>query len=374
MIHRARSLVTVLALSLPPGVAVADRPADPTSVYLQQDRYTYCDVKVLAALWKQSIDDAKARVGAKLQARAEKYLDGQLVLAHKDKSARCTFAEAGFTYDDAQRLAKLWKKTAAAAKTLAEDKIAAGGEKTLRTLLKKTANEDPTTTFLKQDRYTYCDVKLLSARWKASLGDAKARIGAKLQAGASAFLDTELAAARRGTRVRCTYADAGFSFDDIEKLAKAWGTTPDRVKAKVEQKVAASGSAAAHAVYGTTQATNPNDAEIAVFLRQNRFTYCDAKMLAALWKKSVDDAKAFIGAKLQANSVESVKSVVNSARENARKNASARCTFAEAGFSFDDAQKLAKLWGMTAAKAKATVELKIAGGLESSIRAQLNPP
>ena len=70
----------------------------------------------------------------------------------------------------------------------------------------------------------------------------------------------------------------------------------------------------------------------------------------------------------------SVKSVVNSARENARKNASARCTFAEAGFSFDDAQKLAKAWATTAAKAKAMVELKIASGLESSIRAQLNAP
>src|SRR5262245_15459843 len=111
MIHRVRSLVTVLALSIP-GVAAADKPApDPTETFLKQSRYTYCDVKVLSALWQQSISDAKARVGVKLQARAEKYLDSELANARKNAAARCTFAEAGFTFDDAQRLAKLWKKT-----------------------------------------------------------------------------------------------------------------------------------------------------------------------------------------------------------------------------------------------------------------------
>jgi len=377
MIHRVRCLVTVLALSIP-SVASADRaapPPDPTETFLQQSKYTYCDAKLLSTLWKQSMSDAKARVGTKLQAGkpGEKFLDTELANARKNTAARCSYDEAGFTFDDVQKLARLWKKTVSEAKALVAAKVTAGNAQAVRAQLKQSAgNEDPTSTFLKQDRYTYCDVKLLSARWKASQSAAKARIGLKIQTGNSAYLDTELAAARKGTRLKCTYVEAGFSFDDVEKLAKLWGTTTAAAKAKVEQKVMVAGSQSIREQLGTKP--SQNDAEIAVFLKQNRFTYCDAKMLAAMWRKSVDDAKAFIGAKLSANSVESVKAVVESARKNAVKNAPARCKFAEAGFTFDDAQKLAKLWGVTATKAKATVELKIANGLESSLRAQLNPP
>jgi len=374
MIHRARSLVTVLALSIP-SIAYADKPApDPAATFLRQDKYSYCDLKLLSALWKQSQADAKVRIGVKIQAGkpGEKFLDGELAAARKSKPARCTFKEAGFTYGDAAKLAKLWTKTASEAQQLAEDKIAAGGEKTLRKLLKKPAKKnDPVSTFLEQDKYTYCDVKLLAARWKASASNAKARIGLKLQTGNTAFLDSELVAARSGTRVRCTYLDAGFSFEDIERIAKAWKLPTDRAKAKVEAKVAAAGSAVAHEAFGGAAAQNPNDAEIAVFLRQNTYTYCDAKMLAGMWKKSVDDAKAFIGAKIQARSTEGLKDLFASARANAKKVPSARCTFAEAGFTFEDAQKLAKLWGTNEGQAKAAVEQKILAGAEASVRQQL---
>src|SRR4051812_31582266 len=66
---------------------------------------------------------------------------------------------------------------------------------------------DPTATFLKQEKYTYCDVKLLSERWQTSAKEAKARIGLKIEAGSDDFLRTEREASVRTTKLKCTYTD-----------------------------------------------------------------------------------------------------------------------------------------------------------------------
>ena len=324
MIHRVRSLVTVLALCVP-SIAAADqvkrKGPDPVSTFLTQDKYTYCDVKLLSALWKQSVSDAKATIGIKLQAKSDPTIDKMLVdaraAAKKTASLRCTFAEAGFSYEDAATLAKLWKKTESAAKVLAEDKILAGGEKNLRAILKKggtttPAQEDPTATFLKQDTYTYCDVKLLTKLWKTSTDQAKATIGLKIQSKNDAYLKSELVTARKNKSVICTYSDA-FSYADIEKIAKRWGVPISQAKMKVGLNVRAGNAASIRADLNST--VSPDNPDLQAYLKQNKYTYCDAAQIAAMWKTSVEEGKTFIGAKLRLGSAQSVDNTLVQARK-----------------------------------------------------------
>ncbi len=321
MIHRARSLAVVIALGLP-GVAAAQpkKGPDPVSAFLQQDKYTYCDVKILSALWKVSIEDAKANVGRKLH--DEKYLTTQLAnaraAAKKIPTARCTFGDAGFGYPDAEKLAKLWKKTPGQAKAMAEDKILAGGEHALRELLGygQAPGEDPVQTFVGQDKYSYCDVKVLSGRWKTSISDAKTRVGAKLQAHAESYLDSELVAARKAPKQACTYMDAGLTFNDVEKLAKMWKMSVDKAKVFIGKKVTTNGTGFLREALGGPG--TQQDADLQAFFAQAKYTYCDAAMIAAMWKKSVDEGKAFIGFKLSAKNTAAIDGVLAQARKTVK--------------------------------------------------------
>lgn len=372
MLHRVRALVTVLALGLP-----AAGHADPVSTFLRQDRYTYCDVKMLSALWKQSIGDAKATVGLKIENRAEAYLQAELrsarANAQQRPAARCSFHDAGFTYDDATRLARVWGNTAGEAKALVEQKILGGAERYVRSLLAKQAPApqppDPVSTFLAQDAYTYCDVKLLSALWKTSASDAKATIGLKLQHNAASYLDRELASARRRTRVSCHYSEVGFSYDDMERLGKLWKVSTSQAKATANRKIRGGGTSFLREQLGGPG--SERDREIATFLAQDKYTYCDAKMIAGMWKQSIEESKAFIGAKLGMRSTRSVDRTVSKARVHAQKNQAARCSFHDAGFTYQDAVRLARMWRVSEGDAKALVEDKIVAGQEAAIRQQL---
>ena len=322
MLHRARSLALVLALGVP--VVAHAKKQNPIAAFLQQDKYTYCDAKVLAALWKVSVDDAKANVGRKLS--DEKYLSTQLTnaranaknrIAKGEKGTRCSFAEAGLTYEDAQKLAKLWKTTESNAKVMAEDKILAGGEKGLRQILGQGgATDTPTTAFLNQDKYSYCDAKVLSGMWKSSVEDAKARIGAKLQANATKYLDNELAKARKAPKTKCTYVDAGLAFDDIEKLAKLWKMSVGKAKAQAGQKATMYGTAVLKQALGASQA---NDDAFMTFVDQDKYTYCDAAMIASMWKQSVMEGKTLIGLKIQTKNTAALDKILADARAAAKK-------------------------------------------------------
>jgi hypothetical protein len=325
MLHRARSLVAVLALSIPTLAAAQPKKApDPVSTYLQQEKYTYCDVKILSALWKQSVSDAKATVGLKLQNKGEKQLDTALVTARanarKNASLRCTFAEAGFSFDDAKTLAKMWKKTESAAKVMAEEKILAGGEPSLRELLKKPGTgsvDDPTSVYLKQDKYTYCDVKLLSQLWKVSIDDAKAAVGAKLQSKSETLLNSDLLKARKAPKKQCTWSEAGLTYADVEAVAKAWKISVAQAKVKLNKKVTANGT---DFIKELTGAGSGKQQDLNAFLDQTKYTYCDAASIGAMWKQSVEDGKTFIGLKLRLKNTTALDKVVADAKAFAANN------------------------------------------------------
>src|SRR6185369_8398270 len=94
-----------------------------------------------------------------------------------------------------------------------------------------------------------------------------------------------------------------------------------------------------------------------------------------LWKQSIAEAKSLAGAKLRASDTATVDRALVDARKNATRNPKLRCNYVEAGFTFEDAEKLAKVWNKTAGQAKALIETKLlAPGGEAALRKLLDRP
>lgn len=124
MSRRAALATASLSLvSLWAGTATAAAPGDDLAAFTA--KYNYCDAKILASFWKVSEVDAKARGGAKLAAHAADAVEGALT-GGRQAGAACTFADTGFTYDDAVALSKLWKVSVEEAKAALASKQTAG--------------------------------------------------------------------------------------------------------------------------------------------------------------------------------------------------------------------------------------------------------
>lgn len=128
-----------LALALP-ALAHAETPKQEWDRYAAS-RYQYCDAKMLSAHWRQSIEEAKYRIGRKIGWGDTPILNGMLATAREeaiaDRSRACTFDETGYRYNDAANLAHLWGVSTLEAKTMIEDKVMRGWDDGIRVLLRK---------------------------------------------------------------------------------------------------------------------------------------------------------------------------------------------------------------------------------------------
>jgi hypothetical protein len=349
--------------------------------------YTYCDAVVLASRWHQQPLDVKATIGRKVSGGSGDVVKTELARARtdaqKDPSRRCPFYETGLEYGDAQKLAQLWKTSVDNAKALVEQKILTdGGEQRVHALLGQPARQpglsqnNDLAAFLASG-YTFCDAKVLAAHWGSSVDDAKATVGRKIGWGNASIVETELRHARdealKDSRRGCRFYETGLTYGDAVKLSQLWTTSVDKAKALVEQKILYEGGEQnLRAILGPPEPT-PND-DLASFFTSG-YTYCDAKVLAAHWKSSLDDAKATVGVKVGRGITDYVKDELRLARAEAQKDPSRGCRFDETGLRYGDAQKLAKLWKTSVDKAKALVEQKIlTDGGEQRIHALLAPP
>ena len=216
------------------------------------------------------------------------------------------------------------------------------------------------------------------------MGDAKTRIGMKLQAGGASvkYLEQELGRAHEATRAttaaaRCSYTDIGLDVRGRrEARADLWKIGSRAAKVTIENKILARSTSTWSSKMARKAPDLPNrggeEDPIVPFLNQDHFTYCDAKLIAGMWKKSVEEGKAYIGTKLQAHALgcRSKQLVGKGAptREAIRSN---RCTLADTEFGYDDAVKLAKLWKTDVPHAKAMIERKINEGHTALVRQQL---
>jgi hypothetical protein len=157
-------------------------------------------------------------------------------------------------------------------------------------------------------------------------------------------------------KLRSAYFDAGYDYDDAVQLAKIWESKDDisAIKAEAGRRLLAGERLPIRATPNDPASPGdsaPPSSEISP-LEQKRinafflagYGYEDAAKLAKLWKLSLPyEAKIEGGKRLLADKKLPIKpSAPAAAKEEAHVNA-----FYEAGFDYDDAVTLAKLWKLS---------------------------
>jgi hypothetical protein len=94
----------------------------------------------------------------------------------------------------------------------------------------------------------------------------------------------------------------------------------------------------------------------------SEYTYCDAKLLAKLWKEDLSETKARIGRKIGWNDLDTLKSELAKARRGKDRNATKVCPYDEAGYSYADMQVLSLLWDQRMSETKARAARKLVWG------------
>lgn len=239
---------------------------------------------------------------------------------------------------------------------------------------------NPASEALQGHGYGSCELTLLSGHWQVERGAAGERASAMILGGRADAVEAALRAARGkvggGQLAGCTFADTDFSMEDAELLARAWGTSLDDAKATLASKATWGSYPEARAMIEaarsgpagpTPEGTGADDRALAAFLRSERLDACHARMLAQAWGSSLQQAKVILGHKLLNGHEELLQGALGDAREHARQNVEARCTWADVRYTWDDAQALARLWNTSVEDAKARVVNMYLDGDEANL-------
>ncbi len=230
-----------------------------------------------------------------------------------------------------------------------------------QTALASSVPVDPFEVFANSG-YTYCDATLVAALWKIDVTQAKAEIGQKIVNGLAANIPPLLADARRVAT--CSWADTPHTYDDAERLAAYWQMPePYDAKTKVAELYTAGRSdivlAALAAAPASGVSQNGDAADFEAFA-QSQYTYCDAKLVGALWQISIDEGKTAIGYKLRNGYGDLIPPILVESRQTNR------CEWTDTPYIYDDAVKLAKVWGVPVDAAKLKVAAYYTNG-ESAV-------
>ena len=246
------------------------------------------------------------------------------------------------------------------------------------------------------EEYNYCDSKVLAAFWgHKNSRDAKVRLGQKMlrwgpDDGAVIMDDARAEALASRAELPCTYEDGGFTYKDAELLAKYWGTK-DLSDAKVkmdtmmvqgsEDLINSDLNSARQAIPQTNPATtstpNAQPSQQAALDKYalEEYNYCDSKVLAAFWgHKNSRDAKVRLGQKMLRWGPDDGAVIMDDARAEAlASRAELPCTYEDGGFTYKDAELLAKYWGTKdLSDAKVKMDTMMVQGSEDLINSDLN--
>ncbi|MEL6342256.1 MAG: hypothetical protein AAFV53_03935 [Myxococcota bacterium] len=245
--------------------------------------------------------------------------------------------------------------------------------------------QDPLQVYA-NSRYDYCDAKMLSIVWKNSVYEAKVTIGQKIINGLTGLADQDIATGRQqalnafesNPQMRCNYMELGYSYEDAAKLANVWGL-PGAWEAKqvIERKYLFGDNDYTRRLL--SQANNSSNTPTQAQLFQAyaaSYDYCDAKMIALVWKSSINDAKLTLGRKVMGGMQGLAAQDIANGRQQAlaafETNRGVRCHYHEAGYDYNDAELLATYWGLPNTwEAKMTIERKLLFGNKDLIKQAL---
>jgi hypothetical protein len=359
-LRRFRRLAAALLVSTSmtfAGTALAQSQAnkDPLDVFFDSG-FTYCDAKLVAAMWQIDAMQVKTYLGQKIQ-RLGVPAAQSVVAASRNRGVVCEWADVPHSYEDAERLAAYWQMpspTEAKAK-VAELYTNGLSERVVTALAAAPATagqsvQSPDTAeIFFENGFTYCDAKLVAAMWQIDAMQVKTYLGQKIERFGVPAIQA-LVASSRNRGVVCEWTDVPHSYEDAERLAAYWRMPdPAQAKAKVTDLytngMSAQVLAALAAAPPAAQPTAAPADDITAFFTAG-YTYCDAKLVASLWQIDIDSAKSAMGRKV----VEGNQGLIAPLLTEARGVAS--CEWADLPYTFDDAVALGGAWGVAPDRAK----------------------
>ncbi len=220
---------------------------------------------------------------------------------------------------------------------------------------------------------------MLSGVWGGDAWDAKVKAGRMLPATGRKSVEDAVGNARmaaaEGRGRACAFHETGYTYDDAAAIAQAWGGSVIDAKGRIETKVIWGDYAVIDQLIadgrsgvGTTPGKDPDERALQAFFDSKDVDYCHARMLSAAWSSTVSQAKVSLGHKIMGGHTQLMKQTMDMAREHARSHPSARCTWAETGFRYADAEQLAALWDMSVTEAKSALTDKYLYGTEADVR------
>lgn len=159
------------------------------------------------------------------------------------------------------------------------------------------------------------------------------------------------------------FFDGGYTYDDAVVLSEAWGA-PDPFRAKVKAgSFLADGVKLAASPFADPGADDGHSPEgLAAYFLGSGYTFEDAQVLARHWGVGIGEAKARAGSELKTVGVLPFVDVARPAAATPTPQDTARFdAFFEAGYDYDDSVLLARHWGF-GSDGFAEAKLK-AGGL-----------
>lgn len=386
---RPARLVLLLALLLP--LVAEARPdgrtshgTDDASVLSRAD-LTPCDARVLAAHWNTDPPNATAALADKIRRGDQATLRSVLGEARArawETGANCDFSHTGLGSNDAELLAGAWGIDVYEAKARLASKVMLNGLPWVRdevlTPLQVDAHEGPevdgadadAAAYFQSDAFTYCDATILARGWGTSPWEAKTALGFKLRNGYAAqarqAVDDQRARAIASGHT-CPYQESGYSYDDAVALAAQWGMGVPQAKVKLEQRLLQGTALAARRPGGTAEPQAPVGGDDLSAFFSSDYTLCDARFLAGAWGIGLPDAKAAIGYKVRND----LRGMLTDALGYARgRQPQLTCAFLDE-FTANDAQVLARAWGVGVSEAKARASRKLTAGDGAAIKRQL---
>lgn len=237
--QKRRGLRVALALMLTTSAAgiVAYQPvvAQTENDYLRAfgaSDYTYCDAKLLGALWGMTPYEGKIEIGTKIVGGYDDNVPTILELS-RDRGHGCEWADTGLAYRDAETLAGVWGIETWDAKARAARMYTMGNAAEVALLLHRDTGQDEEQSALDRfwaSGYGYCDAKLIGELYGTDPYRGKIEIGNKIANGLIANIPLVLNESReRGAR--CDWSELPYGYTDAQTLAAAWGMDVAQAKA-----------------------------------------------------------------------------------------------------------------------------------------------
>ncbi len=218
--------------------AVAQSETDYTQAFFNSD-YTYCDAKLVGALWNMDPYEGKVQIGMKIVGGYEENLVSILEMS-RNRGNSCEWADTGLTYGDAETLAGVWGTTPWDAKARAAQMFTLGRSAEVTGYVMEEGGEgDYTDENGALDRffnsgYSYCDAKLIGQLYGTDTYQGKIEIGNKIANGLVANIPLVLNESRENG-ARCDWMDLGYTYEDAVALGNVWGMRFDEAKVAAEE-------------------------------------------------------------------------------------------------------------------------------------------